>query len=158
MRANISVLLSITLLAGACFDADCLPEPEHDASRPQVRVVVEYSSPSGTRLRSEHVLGDSSTTLAADRRQPVILFFSASDASGLRSLSPSITIQQTVGIGVERSYVDVDPVTATCPRHELSYRHEIRSTGTGRSFLVTVVAENWVGLASTLELLTLRAQ
>lgn len=158
MRANVSVLLLIALMTGACSGSDCLPEPEHDQSPPQTHVAIEFSPLAGGRQTSQHVPGDSTETIVADRQNPVAVSFAASDSSGLRSISPGITIQQTVGLGVERSNIAIDPVVARCPRHDLSYRHEIRATGMRRTLLITVVAENWVGLTAYSELLTIRLE
>lgn len=156
MRSNVSLILSVALLAGGCFGSDCLPEPAQDASPARIRVVVDYESFAGGRQTAEHLSGQPARTIDADSHGPVIVIFEASDSSGVRTLSPGMTLQQTVGIGVERRYLKVDPVESNCPRPELSYRHEIHGTSTPQSLNVTAVAVNWTGLTASLEPLTIR--
>lgn len=156
MQAKEFALFSVILLTIGCSESDCLPEPDFDSTPPDVHVVIEYSSNTGGRQSERHLPGDPAKTIVA--HSPLSIYFVASDSSGIRSLLPGITIQKTVGLGVERRRVSVDAVSSTCPRPELSYRHDVRGTRPGESLLVTVVAENWAGLNSTLELLTIRLE
>ncbi len=156
MRANAVALLSFTLFVGGCSKADCLPEPEADATPPHIRIVVDYHRPARSQERFEHRPGDPATTIEADPQQPVVITYLASDSAGLRSLWPTMRMQHTVGLGVERRYVNIDPVTSNCPVAELSYERELKGTGSRPAVYLTAVAENWMGETATLEPVTLR--
>ncbi|MEX0821638.1 MAG: hypothetical protein WD021_05795 [Rhodothermales bacterium] len=154
IAAVIGVALSLVL--GGCGPTDCLPEPEMDATPPEVNVTVTVTSSNGTTRTIEHAAGDAPLSVDISSGSSVSVTYSAVDSSGLRSLSPGMTIHETVGVGVERRSVRIEPVRSECPVASLSLRREVRGVRPGESVVVTMVAENWVGDIGTLESATLR--
>lgn len=145
------------MMAVSGCSSNCLPEPDTDATPPEVRVIAEYTSrPEGVDERVEIGSADSSVTLVADSNSPVRVIYVAADTSGMRRLVPGMTIQQTVGIGVERQHVSLGTVDASCPRPTLQHDHEVHGTGQKRALIITLGAENWMGMRSSIEPVTIR--
>lgn len=148
--------VTLTMALFGC-SSNCLPEPNADDTPPEVRIIAEYTSrPEGVVERVEIGSADSSVTLSADSDSPVHIIYVAADTSGVRRLIPGMTIQQTVGIGVERQHVSLGREDASCPRPTLEREHEVHGTGQKRALIITLGAENWVGLRSSIEPVTIR--
>lgn len=97
-------------------------------------------------------------TLQADRNSPVRIIYVAADSSGMREMVPGLTLQQTVGVGVERRHVSLGATDASCPRPRLEREHEVHGTGERRVLIITMGAENWVGRRASIEPVTVRME
>lgn len=150
--------LSLLLLV-SCASEDCLPEPSGDATPPQVRITIHYTPP-GSATETTHVVTGADTTaiVRASRNEPVRVTFSAADSSGLRRLAPAVTVQHTVGIGVEREFVPIDAVTSSCPTPSLETRYSAHTSGKPRVLIVSALAENWIGARSSIEPTSIRME
>ncbi len=147
------------LLLARCTSEDCLPEPSADSTPPHVRVSIAHTSPgSMTETTRVVTLADTTTLVRASRNERVRVTFAAEDSSGLRRLAPAVTVQQTVGIGVEREFVPIDPVTSSCPRAVLETRYEAHTSGRPRVLIVSAVAENWAGMRAAIEPISIRME
>lgn len=151
-------LAPLLICFAACMSDECLPEPDTDTSPPMLRVIVESTPPGGVSPVTREVTADDSVAvpMEADRMKPVHVTFVAADAEGLLRLHPAVTIQRTVGIGVDRQYTPMDPEIASCPLPELQIGYEAHTSGEPRVVIVSAVAENWKGLLSMLEPLSIR--
>ena len=151
-------ILPLLISIAACTGAECLPEPQSDATPPGLQILVEFTPPGGVRqIIYEATAADSASgSITADRNEPVRLIFIADDSSGVRRLSPAVTVQRTVGIGIERQYIPIDAVTSSCPRPVLRTDYKAQTSGDRRVVIASAVAENWVGVRSTFEPLTIR--
>lgn len=151
-------ILIVPLLLG-CASGDCLPEPSGDPTPPQVRIVVHYTPP-GSMTETTYVVTDADTTtiLRASRNASVRVTFSAADSSGLRRLAPAVTVQHTVGMGVEREFAPIDAVTSSCPVPSLEARYTAHTSGRPRVLIVSALAENWTGSHSSIEPASIRME
>lgn len=147
------------LLLVSCASEDCLPEPSADATSPKVRIAVHYTPP-GATTETTHVVTDADTSaiVRASRSAPVGVTFSAADSSGLRRLAPAVTVQHTVGIGVEREFAPIDAVTSSCPVPSLEARYTAHTSGEPRLLIVSALAENWTGSRSSIEPTSIRME
>lgn len=129
-----------------------MPEPADDASPPRLHIVVHFTAPgSMTETSRELTTADTATSVTASRSEPVRVTFAAADSSGLRRLTPAVTVQQTVGVGVERTFEPIDQVTYSCPVADLEAYYEAHTSGRRRVLIVSARAENWVGGHSIIE-------
>lgn len=150
------VLLALSVVLSACSSDGCLPEPDGDPSPPEVRITASITLPSGETRTVIHGIGDPPRAVEVSPSAEVVITYVAVDSLGVRSLAPGLTIQQTVGVGVERRYVEIDPIVASCPRARLAHRQDVPGGRSPRSVLATIVAENWSGATRTLEPFTVR--
>src|SRR5690606_2589185 len=155
-RMSIAALLPFLIVSGC--RSDCLPVPENDQSPPDVRVSVSFRTPGGEERELHFGVEDTSRTIRVDASHRVLIRYTATDSSGLRSLTPGLTVQHTVGLGTERRHVPLRIVTASCPRAQLTAQHEAAGTGERRVLIITAGAENWVGRRASIEPLTLRLE
>lgn len=151
-------LAALSICLAACTTDQCLPEPASDTTPPLLRVVVRHTPPGGGSEVTREITADDSVSaaVAVDRLQPVRVDFVASDPEGLRRLRPSVAVQRTVGIGVDRQYAPTDPVAASCPLPELRSEYEAHTSGEPRVLIVSALAENWTGLRTTVEPLSIQ--
>lgn len=158
MRYTHIAITSLIVLVG-CASGDCLPEPQRDTTPPELRVIAYYTAP-GSRTETSRTVTilDTTDVVPASRTAPVRIEFIAADSSGLRRLTPAVTIQQTVGIGVERQIAPVNSVTSSCPVGSMRTTYEAHTSGKPRVLIVSAVAENWVGGRSIIEPLSIRLQ
>lgn len=148
----------LLICLAACTSDECLPEPASDTTPPLLRVVVRHTPPGGASEVTREITADDSvsTTVAADRLQPVRVDFVAADSAGLRRLHPSVAVQRTVGIGVDRQYAPTDPIAASCPVSDLRSVYEAHTSGEPRVLIVSALAENWIGLRTTVQPLSIQ--
>ncbi len=143
----------------ACSSGECLREPERDDTPPDVRITVTYTAPgSYTETTHEITTADSSTWIVASRAKPLHVTFFASDSSGLRRLAPAVSVQRTVGVGLERQFVPIDEVMAKCPVAVLRARYEASTSGKPRVLVVSALAQNWAYKNSSIEPISIRMQ
>lgn len=159
MRSVVGASSLVLLLLAGCISDDCLPESAVDSTPPRVRITIQYTAPgSGTETTRVVTQTDTTNLVRASRNERVRVTIAAEDSSGLRRLAPAVTVQQTVGIGVEREFVSIDPVTSSCPRAVLESRYDAHTSGRPRVLIVSAVAENWTGTRATIAPISIRME
>ena len=101
-------------------------------------------------------LSDSARYLEARSNERLRVAFRAHDAEGLKSLRMGAALLTTVGAGLESKRIPVEPVTSSCPRAELIGEWTSPPSDAGASIRIGVAAENWAGLRSSTEPVTIR--
>lgn len=152
-------IIAILLLSTGCSSRDCLPEPADDASPPSIHLVIHLTPPGSSTQTTRQVTDtDSASVISASRTRPLVVEFVAADSAGLRRLAPAVTSQHTVGVGVERQFVPIDEVRSPCPVPTLRAEYEALTSGDRRVLIVSAVAENWTGLRTVIEPVTIRME
>ena len=142
---------AMALLYTGCGPDDCLPPPDSDATPPEIELTVVYTD-AQTGRRAERTVDDSAPPLrlGAAPSGVVEVRYRAADPEGLRRVHLGASVQRTVAIGTQSRALDVEPLTASCPRPALegtfTYRPE---QGQALSLGLGLVAENWVGGGSS---------
>lgn len=153
----IAVTLLVAVLAVGCASEPCLPEPEADATPPDVRLLVTYTDPD-TRQRDSVLLtnADTATVVWADPAAAVTMVYAGADPEGMRRLALGVTIEQTVGVGARTRSPVIAPIEAACPAEHLRGEHTLQGGPAERSVLAGIVAENWGGQRASTPSLTIR--
>lgn len=153
------IAIATLVLIAACSSKECLPEPNRDDTSPDVRVVVEYTAPGSQTPTTHEIAGsDTSAVVVADRTKPLRVRFVAADSSGLRRLAPAVTVQRTVGVGVQREFAPMKEVTLSCPVATLRSEYTAHTSGEPRVLIVSALAENWTDLTASIEPLSIRME
>ncbi|QXD14062.1 hypothetical protein GQ464_011390 [Rhodocaloribacter litoris] len=143
---SISLLLFVAMGPG-CTPEHCLPRPSEDETPPVLRLEVSFTD-AATGRRVTHTLAgsDPARTFRAVASTPVEVTYVASDPEGLRRVQLGVTYQTVAAAGAVRRSPVLEPVSASCPRAELSGTWSAAPPGDYRSLALGAVAENWVGL------------
>jgi hypothetical protein len=78
------------------------------------------------------------------------------DPEGLRRVQLGATMLTTVGVGIESERISVEPLTSSCPVPALAGTWSAPPGDPGRTVSLGLIAENWSGLRSWTETVTIR--
>ena len=141
------LILAAALWITGCGPGDCLPPPDTDPTPPAIDLVIVYTD-AQTGVRTEETLDAAAPALRveADPSGVVEVRYGAADPEGMRQAQLGASVQRTVAVGTQSRALDVDPLTASCPRPALegsfTYRPE---AGQAVSLGLGLIAENWAG-------------
>ncbi len=144
-RSALACLFALAFAASGC-GRDCLPEPSADATPPDVRLTVSYvEAATGRQATRTGAVGDTTVAVDADAGTLVRVVYAAADSAGMRGLLLGATFQLTAGMGVHHQARRIPPVTASCPRAELTGEASFPGGGERRDLILSAAAENWAG-------------
>ncbi len=154
-RVPIYVLLAVAL--GGCGEKDCLPLPGADETPPSVSLTVVYRSlDTGQSDTLIVAAADPAVRVDGVNANEVEVRYSAHDPEGLRRVHLGSTLLTTVGVGIESRRFGIEPLTTECPKSELRGVWTAPPGDPGRSVSLGLVAENWAGMRSSTETVTVR--
>lgn len=146
-NARCGLIVAFLLWCVGCGPGDCLPPPDSDPTPPDIDLVIVYTdAQTGERVEETLDAGAPALRVVADPSGVVEVRYGAADPEGMRQTQLGASLQRTVAVGTQSRALDVDPLTASCPRPALegsfTYRPE---QGQAVSLGLGLVAENWAG-------------
>ena len=153
---NLGFLCVLVFLAG-CRQKTCLPIPLTDETAPHAGLSVQYIENSSSQMRTVTLTQDDPTlSIDADASAEITVTFMGSDDEGVKSIQLIAIRQKTVGSGVERASLNLNPVVSRCPVARMERSTVLRPHQGQKSFSLAMMTENWVGQRSFTENLFIR--